>query len=216
MAENKEIVISYATLFELLRREKDREELQKLHETFFDDVREYIHEKQRVISGATLTDFDEKNRVEKEIYNVRKILKELYEKREKKIVNMALDKSKIKTNIIDSSSMLKEEKELFDSLVTVLDENRQYVALRLFSSSATTTEPKPAIPPVQAHQKEAAIDKKIDKNETKLVRFLHAVPKFVGTELEEYGPFEEEDVANLPEEIAQLLIDKARAEEINQ
>ena len=50
-----------------------------------------------------------------------------------------------------------------------------------------------------------------DKNEaknTKLVRFLHTVPKFVGKELEEYGPFAEEDIANLPLEIADLLIER--------
>jgi hypothetical protein len=52
------------------------------------------------------------------------------------------------------------------------------------------------------------------ETETKLVRFLHAVPKFVGKELEEYGPFAEEDIANLPSEIADVLINKERVEEI--
>jgi len=46
------------------------------------------------------------------------------------------------------------------------------------------------------------------------VRFLYAVPKFVGKELEEYGPFEEEDIANLPSDIADILIGKGRVEEI--
>ena len=32
MEENKEVTITYETLFELFRREKDREELQKLEE----------------------------------------------------------------------------------------------------------------------------------------------------------------------------------------
>ena len=54
----------------------------------------------------------------------------------------------------------------------------------------------------------------IEKN-TKMVRFVHAVPKFVGEELEEYGPFEEEDVASLPAEIARILINKGRAEKID-
>ena len=50
----------------------------------------------------------------------------------------------------------------------------------------------------------------------KLVRFVHAVPKFVGPELEEYGPFQEEDVANLPSEVANVLITKGRAEALKQ
>lgn len=247
MAENKEIIISYSTLFELLRREKDREELQKLQETFFDEVRSYVQETQRIASGSTLTNFEERSKVEKELYNIKKILKELYEKREKKVVSMALDKSKIKTNIVDSASMLKEEKELFDSLVNLLDENRQYVALRMFSQDSVNAsirdaqeEPKiePKVEtktevsnhPPQIAQIAAELDQKeadetaepvehvenLGQNGTKLVRFMHAVPKFVGKELEEYGPFEEEDIANLPADIAKVLIDKSRAEEISQ
>ena len=218
MEETKEFNISYTTLFELLRREKDREELQKLQKTFFEDVKSYIQEKQKAASESTLTNFEDKPKIEKELNNIKKILKELYEKRERKIVLMALDRSRIKTNIVDSALMLKEEKELFDSLVNVLDENREYIALRLFSQEPAENEMK------EEPEKEPAIKSKPPlelndnalKKDTKLVRFTHAVPKFVGKELEEYGPFEEEDIANLPIDIAQILIDKGRAEEINQ
>ena len=55
---------------------------------------------------------------------------------------------------------------------------------------------------------------KSEERTSKLVRFLYSVPKFVGKELEEYGPFEEEDIANLPAEIAKVLLDKGRVEEI--
>ena len=34
----------------------------------------------------------------------------------------------------------------------------------------------------------------------------------MGKDLQVYGPFEEEDIARLPEEAAQVLIDKERAE----
>ena len=42
------------------------------------------------------------------------------------------------------------------------------------------------------------------------------MPKFAGPELEEYGPFEEEDIANLPTEIAEVLINKSKVEEIKE
>ena len=48
----------------------------------------------------------------------------------------------------------------------------------------------------------------------KLVRFLNAVPKFVGDDLKVYGPFEEEDMANLPEKVANVLIENKRVEQI--
>ena len=40
---------------------------------------------------------------------------------------------------------------------------------------------------------------------------MHAVSKFVGPELEEYGPYESEDVAILPTEIANVLVFKRKA-----
>ena len=46
------------------------------------------------------------------------------------------------------------------------------------------------------------------------IRFIETVPKFVGSDLQVYGPFEKEDVANLPINVAALLIKNNRAEEI--
>ena len=53
-----------------------------------------------------------------------------------------------------------------------------------------------------------------EASDTKLVRFINAVPKFVGDDLNIYGPYEEQDVANLSERVAKVLVDKNRAEEI--
>ena len=48
----------------------------------------------------------------------------------------------------------------------------------------------------------------------KSVRFTKSVPKFLGSELEIYGPYEENDIASLPSKIANILIKKERAEEM--
>ena len=48
----------------------------------------------------------------------------------------------------------------------------------------------------------------------KSVRFIKSVPKFLGPELEIYGPFEENDIASLPSKIAKILVKKDRAEEM--
>ena len=48
-----------------------------------------------------------------------------------------------------------------------------------------------------------------------MIKFNHAVPKFVGEDLEVYGPFEENDMANLPSKIADVLVSKGRAEEMD-
>jgi len=53
-----------------------------------------------------------------------------------------------------------------------------------------------------------------DDDTAKSVRFIKPVPKFLGPELETYGPFEEQDIASLPSKVANILIRKERAEEI--
>ena len=229
MENEKEVNINYETLFEMLRREKDKEELQKLNDSFFD---------------VTLESFDDKKKAEEEFENIRKILKDLYERREKKIVNLALNISRTKSNLIDTSALLNEEKGLFDSLIQSLDIGREHILNKLLESKAPSFEqPKVEVPssdekkqeespkeesagttegtqvaqeaPVSEPQKQAEESPKEIKP-TKMIRFVNAVPKFVGKELEEYGPFEEEDVANLPTELANVLIEKGRAEEIQE
>lgn len=212
--ENKdEVTITYETLFELLRREKERTELQKLDDSFFGNLLRYLKDKQAIISKqqTDLFSAEEKRKTEDQLINVRKIIKELYERREKKIVSMAVDKSRNKSAIIDNSVFLKEEKELFDNIIKVLDNGRDSVLTNLLSLKEPSQ--MQGFTSAVSRVEFKAEQKKADK-ETKLVRFLHAVPKFVGKELEEYGPFEEEDIASLPIDIVNVLIKKNRVEEI--
>ena len=74
---------------------------------------------------------------------------------------------------------------------------------------------KSELKPPQPVETKPEISKKELENARK-VRFLGSVPKFVGKELEIYGPYEKEDVANLPLDIANMLINKGTAEEIKQ
>ena len=45
------------------------------------------------------------------------------------------------------------------------------------------------------------------------VRFEDSCPDFMGTDLESYGPFEEGDLAEIPEDNAEILIGRGQAEE---
>ena len=211
--DKEEVTITYETLFELLRREKERTELQKLDSSFFGNLLMYLKDKQAIISKqqTDLFSAEEKRKTEDQLINVKKIIKELYERREKKIVSMAVDKSRNRSAIIDNSVFLKEERELFDNLIKVMDNSRESVLSNLLSLK----EPSAVQGFTSAKAAEAREEKKSADKETKLVRFIHAVPKFVGKELEEYGPFEEEDIASLPVEIVNVLIKKNRVEEIS-
>lgn len=193
METDKEDIITYEAIFELLRKERLSDALQRLEQGFYSNTVGYIKEK----SGSN----------DKELVsNAKKMVKEIYERRERKIVGLAIDRVKLGIDGLNTSNLLKEEREIFERLVEDLLSGRKMIIERVLCGEE----------PLLGHNmplNEVKASNDIQSN-TSLVRFLHAVPKFVGKELEEYGPFEAEEIANLPVEIANLLIAKSRAEEI--
>src|SRR3989338_1012898 len=120
--DTKQINITYETLFEILKRDKELTDLQRLEPNFFNDFLNYFNEKKQLLSkDDSLFSYEEKRKVEKQIDNARRIIKELYERREKKIMNIALIKSRTKSNVMDESSFLSNEKTLFNEVVNVLN-----------------------------------------------------------------------------------------------
>ena len=222
MDEDKTVTITYETLFEILRREKDKLELQKLDDSFFADVLSYLRDKHKILQGGQQELFteEEKIKTEKQLANLKKIIRELYERREKKILQIALDKSKTKSDLIDMSSLLKHEVEFFNSLYKLFDNYRENILFKLLNFEEPITKPvgveqngdKSKLDLEQPAEEKSVVKEK----PTKLLRFKHAVPKFVGLDGEEFGPFGEEDMASLPSEIASVLITKGRAEEIEE
>ncbi|MFH0870532.1 MAG: hypothetical protein V1866_05760 [archaeon] len=116
-----EIRITYETLFDLLRREKNREDLQKLDDDFYDQVYSYLLEKQQTLNkkGDELFASVEKEKLKIQFQNIRRLIKELYERREKKIINMAVVKARTGSDIIDTSALLPSERRFFDEQVTL-------------------------------------------------------------------------------------------------
>ncbi|RJQ16862.1 hypothetical protein C4573_02240 [Candidatus Woesearchaeota archaeon] len=207
-----EIVITYEVLFDLLRREKNREELQELVPDFYEQVLAYLEEKQKMVTHDSEVFGNEKAKIQ--IANIKKIVKELYERRERKIINLALYKSRVKSNLIDTRALLHQEKDFFNDLTLLLNQTRETMLdTVLLMKKIEAHTPHSTAEEATAREQPTSSDEE-KQDETKLIRFTHAVPKFLGTAMEIYGPFEEEDIANLPSKIAQVLIEKGRAEEI--
>ena len=208
--QEKKVNISYQVLFELARREKTRDELQKLDDTFFNDVVEYLNEKKQLLTDQKQKldtySIDEQEKTERQLDNIYRLVRDLYERREKKIIMMALSQSRTKGAITNTATLLSEEREFYDSLVQVFDNFRTKILNSIIQGRKLETEAPEAAPLENPPEKKA--------EKMKMVRFLYPVPKFLGKELEVYGPFEGEDVASLPEDIAEVLITKGRAEEL--
>lgn len=129
------IKITLETLYDILRNEKKRDELQKLEETFYIDVVGYLKEKTAILNSKKV-DVDifasgEKDKIEYEIRSIKRILKDIYEKREKKLLDIALNKSHTGSDLIDTSSMLREEKLFYQQLLNNLDNFRRGILLKI-------------------------------------------------------------------------------------
>lgn len=130
------IKITLETLYDILRNEKKREDLQKLENTFFEDVVNYLKEKNNFMEAKknekSLFASGERDKLDYEIRSIKRILKEIYEKREKKIIDITINRSRTGSEIIDTSSMLKEEKEFYFEILKILDHFRKGVLQHLF------------------------------------------------------------------------------------
>ncbi len=202
-----EMMITFETLFDLVQREKKREELQKLDSSFYASFVDYFRSKRQLLKSKK-QDFaspEEIKRIELQLENIQKLMRELYDKREKKIVMLAISKARTASAIVDSSKMLPEEKKLFDAIVKALSLYRCSVLDSLLAAKMPRL--------VMAGQNNTNEESK--KPQTKLIRLLGDVPKFVGKNLEIYGPFSKDEIASLPVEIAEVLISKGKAEEIS-
>ncbi|NOZ81463.1 MAG: DNA replication complex GINS family protein [DPANN group archaeon] len=128
MAEN-EIAITFEVLFELLRREKNRDELQELSPTIYMDLQQYVSEK-----TALKVRFDQAGnhmdaeKVSIQINNTEKLFAELNDRREKKILTLALYQSKSRHTKIQTKNMLPPEKELFTKVLELLMARKKAIA----------------------------------------------------------------------------------------
>jgi len=229
------IKITLETLYDMLRNEKKKEDLQKLDQAFFFDVVGYLREKQALLEmkkdGENIFAAGEKEKLEYELRSIRRILKELYEKREKKILEIAMNKSRTGSDIIDTTSMLREEKEFYNQILQSLDHFRRGVLLNLFRGELPSVngvvqrvglsfeqrkEQIKAELQQQSEQEEEPDEQKplVQKQVMTKICFTHATPSFVWKDMKVYGPFDVGEETEIFPEVADLLVRKGRAEKL--
>ncbi|MFH1424415.1 MAG: hypothetical protein ABIG20_01905 [archaeon] len=182
MADEKKAVITFETIREIQRSERRTERLFGLDDGFYQKISKYLSRK------GTNDD---------EIRNAKYALRDIVERRERKIMNLALStvRTKDKANLSD---MTQREKRLFDSLIETLNAYRVEVV----------GEEKKA---EEAPEEEEAEE---DQEETKFMKIevLENLPEIVGADMENYGPFKKGEIVELPEDNALIFIDSGKAE----
>ncbi|MFA5176161.1 MAG: hypothetical protein WC413_02790 [Candidatus Nanoarchaeia archaeon] len=210
LEEPKEL-ITYDSLYETLRKEKINPELQELNPIFFKQVQRYVKDKEAILKSQEGKDsvFSsvEAQKTRKQIENSQKIFIELYERRESKIIQLAMFRSRTDSPH-EFINMLPEEMELYKRISDELNAFRGSILNSLLTGNLPSL-------PISTETKDLKIPENQENTQNtslKLVKFLNAVPKFVGDDLKVYGPFEEEDMANLPIKVANVLLENQRVE----
>ena len=188
-------VITHEAIYEILVKEKARQDLQKIDPEFFNQLSKYLEEKELILKSQKEKDSfpEEIKKTEKQLKTITQLSNEITERRKRKILDLALLNSRTPT-AIKEKNLLQNEEILYDSILATLKQ---------FSINNSKEE-----------ETKVLKNEDSESNSTTLVRFIHSVPRFVGTDNNIYGPFIKEDVANLPEKTAQILINKKRAEKI--
>ncbi|MEK6904463.1 MAG: hypothetical protein AABW87_02615, partial [Nanoarchaeota archaeon] len=80
--------LTYEALYEILRKEKISPELQPLNKDFFANLVAYLGEKAALASSQS--NVQESHKSSTQFSNIKKMVKEIYERRENKIFQLAL------------------------------------------------------------------------------------------------------------------------------
>ncbi|NOX71493.1 MAG: DNA replication complex GINS family protein [Candidatus Micrarchaeota archaeon] len=180
--------------FEGIRRvyEEERKNpniLAKLPENFFEEFRIYLENKKRAVMRGE----DEALELE----TAKRRLESIFEARERKIVNAALDH--VRTGL-SPQNMLEEEEALFNAIVAQIKLFRDEMAKTISRKAAET--PKGDEP---SEEKLPEAKEKNTQDELVIVDFKEDVGKFMGIDLVAYGPFRKGDIASVPRENAEVL-----------
>jgi DNA replication initiation complex subunit (GINS family) len=198
-------LITYETIRNAHRAEKE-EELQKLPIGFFESVRSWFSHKEKLKDTTSLL----------EVENAKKLLEDIINRREKKIVLAALGTVR---GQMPPPSLTDDERKFFDQIVNILkgfkneinDKYRNYdevVEEKIEEAKKSMEELKPL-------ELEKPAEKTFIKPNGKLlVKALADLPRFVGNNMEAYGPIKTGDVIFVPEEVGKQLISRKVAENI--
>jgi DNA replication initiation complex subunit (GINS family) len=179
-------MITYNDIYEASRKERYAEQLQPIPKNFVSEVAAYLKEKREIASKDNDVFSDVIVKTKKQLENAITLFKELILRRKKKILNLVLIASETGISKQDFENMLPFEKVLFEEFMKSVDLSDKALNGMLNGNSQE------------------------QKNE--LVVFKDFVEEFIGLEGEKMGPYDKGQIANIPKEIAKILVDGGKCE----
>jgi DNA replication initiation complex subunit (GINS family) len=182
-------MITYKDIYEASKKERYSENLQPLSKNFVKEVAKYLEEKREVASKDNDVFSDNLLKTKKQLENAITLFQELLRRRRRKILNLVLIASETGISRQDFENMLQIEKDLFEELVKSIEKSDKKLN-KLLNGDKSTEESQ--------------------KNE--LVVFLEKTEEFVDMSGERMGPFDEGQIANIPKEIAKILLEDGKVQ----
>jgi DNA replication initiation complex subunit (GINS family) len=186
-------MITYNELYDALRKERYSEQLQVIPKNFIKEVGAYLKDKKEIANRKDDDFSDTIVKTKKQFENSIAIFKELMLRRKKKILDLAFVAAETGISKRDFENMLAVEKEAFDGIMKSLEKSDNKVNEMLKGMEGETEKPK-----------------------NRMIVFIEDVEEFLDLEGNKMGPFKKGDVANISEEIANILIIDKRAEIIGE
>lgn len=171
-------VVSFEYLRKILNEEKKSQNLTKIPDDFYETVRMYIEGKKKLAK-------EKKDEIE--LRNIERIVENIFNLRERKIINFAIMAARAG---VQPSNLTSEEKQFFQKVFETLKERR-----------------------IILDKIKSALEGEVKKEVEILVVFKQDFPAFVGIDGQTYGPFKKGDIAKLPEENRKILASKGIIEE---
>ena len=179
-------MITYNDIYEASRKERYSEQLQQLPKNFINEVSLYLKEKREIASKDNDVFSDVIIKTKKQLENAITLFKELILRRKKKILNLVLVASETGISKQDFENMLPFEKTLFEEFMKSVDTSDKILNGMLNGNS--------------------------EEKKNELIVFKDYVEEFVGLDGEKMGAYEKGQIANIPKEIAKILIDGGKAD----
>jgi DNA replication initiation complex subunit (GINS family) len=126
-------------------------------------------------------------KTKKQLENATTLFRELMIRRRKKILNLVLIAAETGISKQDFNNMLSFEKSLFEELIKNIENSDKKI-------------------------NELLNREKVEELKNELVIFKTDVEEFLDIEGEKIGPFQKGQIANIPKEIAKILIEDDKAE----
>ena len=221
---------NYEDIYEISRNEKFSSDLQELTKEDLRKIKEYFKEKEKATQGQNQSTnlFATHNRakVQIEIGNASRVIKDLLERRERKLINRAVFNSRVDSSIRDTSNMLEIEEELYDQLIFILKRFRKGFTATIDNDGNYPSKIMQKLKirediDTKKHFKEGqktakkefkkAIDVQAKKNKVEEATNLEDytiitnTPEFYGPNMNKYGPFTSGQKVKLPKEVIKIL-----------